>query len=63
MSTKIKICPVCNSQSIKAGRLTGEATLKSLDYIKETDGSELLVTFCADCGEVLGIRVVEPQKI
>jgi len=37
--------------------------LQSLHARNAFGGSELYVTFCADCGEVVEIKVAKPDKI
>lgn len=58
-----KICPVCGSEQTKQGKLQGIATRQSLNARTSIGGSELIFTFCAECGEVLGIKVEAPDKI
>ena len=61
--TTQKTCTVCGSKKTKIGKLHGVASLQSLDARSGLGGSELHMTFCADCGEVIGIKVAEPDKI
>jgi phosphoglycerate kinase len=56
-----KSCPICSSEKTKFGRLTGAASLQSID--SNLGSSDLIVVFCADCGEVIGMTVAEPDKI
>lgn len=58
-----KICPVCGGSQTKQGKLHGTASLQSLDSRTGLGGSELIFTFCKDCGEVLGIKVKSPDSI
>lgn len=56
-------CRVCGSEKIKKGKITGIAALQSLKSCLGLIGSELIFTFCSECGEVLGIKVANPEKI
>lgn len=56
-------CPVCGSESIKKGKIHGIASLQSLNSRTSLGGSELIVSFCSDCGEVLRMKVADPEKI
>lgn len=56
-------CPVCGCTQVKKGKLLGVATLHSLDSRVGVGGSELIFTFCGECGEVMGIKVANPDKI
>ena len=58
-----KTCSACESKNIKTGKLHGVASLQSLDARSGLNGSELHMSFCADCGEVIGIKVANPDKI
>lgn len=59
----IKKCTVCGSETIKKGKITGIAALQPLKSRSGLGGSELIFTFCSECGEVLGIKVANPEKI
>ena len=63
MNTNERICPVCNGKTTKTGKLHGVAALQSMDSRSGLGGSEILVTFCAECGEVLGMKVATPEHI
>lgn len=63
MNKNMEKCPICGSEKTKQGKLMGIATLQSMDARSGIGGSELNFTFCAECGEVLGIKVVDPDKI
>lgn len=56
-------CPVCGSEKTKQGKLQGISTLQSMKARSGLGGSELIFTFCAECGEVLGIKVADPDSI
>ena len=60
---EIKKCTVCGCEKIKKGKTTGIAALQSLKSRSGFGGSELIFTFCSECGEVLGIKVANPEKI
>lgn len=63
MNTNITTCPVCGNEEMKKGKLHGVATLHSLDSKVGIGGSELIFTFCGKCGEVVGIKVENPDNI
>lgn len=56
-------CPACGCKHMKQGKLMGIAAVQSLDARTPLSGSELIITFCADCGEVTGLKVKDPDKI
>lgn len=58
-----KKCTVCGNNKFKRGKITGIAALQSLKSRSGFAGSELIFTFCSECGEVLGIKVANPEKI
>ncbi len=60
---EIQKCTVCGNKNIKKGKLQGVASLQSINSRVGIGGSELIVSFCAECGEVLNIKVANPEKI
>lgn len=56
-------CPACGGKQMKQGKLMGIAAVQSLDARTPLSGSELVITFCAGCGEVTGLKVRNPEKI
>lgn len=60
---EIKKCTVCGNEKIKKGKLHGVASLQSLNSRTGLGGSELIVSFCSECGEVLGIKVAAPERV
>ncbi|MGL9749475.1 hypothetical protein [Enterococcus sp. DIV0170] len=60
---KDETCPVCNSKEMKTGKLTGVASVQSLNARTGLGGSELQLTFCANCGEVVRLNVLNPEEI
>ena len=60
---EIKKCPVCGNDKVKKGKLHGVASLQALNSRVGVGGSELIVSFCSECGEVLGNKVAKPQKV
>lgn len=60
---EIKKCTVCGNEKIKKGKLHGVASLQPLNSRIRIGGSELIVSFCSECGEVLGINVANPEKV
>ncbi len=60
---EIKKCTVCGNEKIKKGKLHGVASLQALKSRVGVGGSELIVSFCSECGEVLGIKAANPEKV
>ena len=60
---EINECPACGGKHMKQCKLMGIAAVQSLEARIPLGGSELLLTFCADCGEVTGLKVKDPDKI
>ena len=60
---EIKKCTVYGNEKIKKGKLHGVASLQPLNSRIGIGGSELIVSFCSECGEVLGINVANPEKV
>ena len=58
-----KKCVKCGQENLKNGKITGIAAVQSLSSRTGLGGSELLITFCGDCGNVIEMRVKEPNKI
>lgn len=58
-----KKCPVCGNEKVKKGKMHGVASLQSLDSRVGIGGSEMILSFCAECGEVLGMKVANPEKV
>lgn len=56
-------CPVCGGKHMKQGKLTGIAAVQSQGARSALGGSELILTFCASCGEVTGLKVKDPEKV
>lgn len=56
-------CSKCGSIERKRGKIFGIAALQSLDSNTGFGGSELIVEFCKDCGEVTSIKVKNPSAI
>ena len=63
METNKKRCPVCGGEEFRQGKLHGVASLQGLEARSNLGGSRLIFTFCADCGEVTGIRVEHPEQV
>ena len=59
----INACSKCGSTERKQGKIAGMASLQSLDSKTGLGGSELMVEFCSDCGEVTSIKVKNPSAI
>ena len=60
---EIKKCTVCGNEKIKKGKLHGVASLQALNSRAGIGGSELIVSFCSECGEVLDIKVANPERV
>ena len=60
---KIMKCTMCGSEKIKKGKIHGMAAVLSLNSRTGMFGSALIVSFCAECGEVLDIKVANPEKV
>ncbi len=59
---KQRECPACGGTEARTGKLSGVAAVLPLEARTGLGGSELLVTFCAQCGEVWSLRVKDPEK-
>ena len=59
------VATISNPNTLDAiqAKLHGSASLQSLDARTGLGGSELIFTFCKDCGEVLGIKVKSPGSV
>lgn len=55
-------CPVCGHDVMKSGRLNPPAYIVEMDSIVNLKRSEVHVTFCAKCGEIISMKVAEPYK-
>lgn len=60
---EIKKCTVCGNEKIKKGKLHGVASLQALNSRVGIGGSELIISFCSECGEVLDIKVANPERV
>ena len=60
---EITECTVCGNKKIKKGKLHGVASLQALNSRVGVGGSELIFSFCSECGEVLSVKVYDPEKI
>ena len=57
-------CPVCGGEEFKEGQLMGKASVQPMNSnvnLGMLGGSELILTFCAQCGEVVRQRVRDPK--
>jgi predicted nucleic-acid-binding Zn-ribbon protein len=54
-------CPQCGSTEFGEGKLSGYAALQPVGKIFSM-GSELIVKLCTNCGHVMGMRVLRPEK-
>lgn len=60
---EIKKCTECGCEKIKKGKVHGIAAVMSLNSRSGSFGSALIVSFCSRCGEVLDIKVANPDKV
>lgn len=58
-----KACSNCGSTQSKQGKISGIASLQSLDSKIGLGGSEIIVEFCSNCGEVISMKVKNPSAI
>lgn len=56
-------CNKCGEENSKSGKITGIAAVQSLDSRTGLGGSDLLITFCSKCGNVIEMKVANPEKI
>lgn len=56
-------CEKCGSDCFKEGKIAGISAVKSLDAKTGLGGSELIVTFCKECGTVSRLTVKNPDAI
>lgn len=56
------ICKECGNKKMKEG-LVSRSNVVSLNAKTITNGSMLKITFCAECGTVLKMQVLDPNKI
>lgn len=52
---EIPKCTVCGNEKIKKGKLQGVASLQSINSRVGIGDSEIFVSFCVECGEVLNL--------
>lgn len=60
---EIKKCTVCGCEKIKKGKIHGMAAVLSVKSRNGMFGSALIVSFCSKCGEVLDMKVANPEKV
>lgn len=60
---EIMKCPVCGNEKIRKGKIHGSAAVMSLKSRNGMFGSALIVSFCSECGEVVGLKVANPEKV
>ncbi len=60
---EIKKCTMCGCEKIKKGKIHGMAAVVPLYYRTGMFGSALIVSFCSKCGEVLDMKVANPDKV
>lgn len=61
MMEKNKECPECGCKAIGKGKLSGYATMMPVDKTFST-GSAIISDICTNCGYILCMRVVKPEK-
>jgi len=60
MSEK-KECPICGCIEIGQGKHISQGKLMPLNKVL-TSGSEVIAEICTNCGHILSMRVVNPEK-
>jgi heterodisulfide reductase subunit B len=60
MSDK-KECPICGCSHIGLGKHVAQGKMMPLNKIL-TSGSEVIADICTNCGHILSMRVVNPEK-
>lgn len=60
---EIMKCTMCGSEKIKKGKIHGMAAVMPLNSRTGMFGSALIVSFCSECGEVLDMKVANPEKV
>ena len=58
-----KYCDKCGKDNRKIGKLAGIAAIQSLSSKTGIGGSDLILTFCGECGNVIEMKVESPNKI
>lgn len=58
---KNKECPMCGSNEIGQGELSGYAAMMPINTFITT-GSGIVAEICTHCGYILSMRVKKPQK-
>lgn len=56
-------CEKCGSNQCKEGKIGGIAAVQPIHSKTGLGGSELIITFCKECGEVSGLNVKNPDAI
>lgn len=56
-------CPMCGCEKIKKGKVHGMAAVLPVRSRNGMFGSAIILSFCAECGEVLDIKVANPEKV
>lgn len=57
----LKECPICGSRDIGKGTIGARARMMPENKIL-TMGSEISAEICTNCGHILSMRVVNPEK-
>ncbi|TYP79213.1 hypothetical protein [Paenibacillus methanolicus] len=55
-------CKRCGGASFGEGKVIGEGRVYPVRAFMLIGGSDLLLVFCLDCGEVASTRVKHPEK-
>lgn len=56
-------CKKCGSNQCKEGKIGGIAAVQSIHSKTGLGGSELIITFCKECGKVSELTVKNPDAI
>lgn len=63
MEEKKFICKECQGTTMKEGKLSGIAAVRSLNAKTGLGGSEVRVCFCEKCGAVAAMYVEHPEAV
>lgn len=58
---KFNECPMCGSKEIVVGKFDKHTTMRPINKFF-TMGSLMEATICTNCGHILSMKVIEPQK-
>ncbi|MGE4283861.1 MAG: transcription initiation factor TFIIIB [Clostridia bacterium] len=56
-----KECPKCGCKEIGSGKLSGYASVQPVGKMFSM-GSEIIASICTECGYILEMKVLHPEK-